>query len=127
MEIKGKLIQKLELVSGNSSNGEWKKQQYIIETDGQYPKKVCLMLWNDSVSLLDKYNIGDEIISHINIESREYNDRWYTDVKAWKIEGEVTHVNNVPDDLPVSDTLPNSHNGNEGSSESELPGDDILF
>ena len=120
MEIKGKLIKKLAVESGTSSNGEWSKQSYIIETDGKYPKKVCLMLWGDNADLLDKYNIGDEIVSHINIESREYNDRWYTDIKAWKIEGTPTHEHeNEPN--------PVKHNGNEGSSESELPDDDLPF
>lgn len=90
MEIKGKLILKLETVTGESAKGQWSKKQFIIETAGQYPKQVCIMLWNDSIDYLEKYQIGDEITVSIEIESREYNDRWYTDVKAWKLEGQAS-------------------------------------
>ena len=85
MELSGKVLQLLELVSGTGKNGEWKKQEFILETPGQYPKKVCITLWGDNI---DKFNIqeGEEIKASIDVESREYNGRWYTDVKAWKVE-----------------------------------------
>ena len=85
MELTGKIIQLLPEESGQSARGPWRKQQYILETEGQYPKKVCFMAWGDKI---DEFKIqeGDELIVSINIESREYNGRWYTDVKAWKIQ-----------------------------------------
>ena len=85
MELAGKIIQILAEQSGQSARGGWRKQEYILETEGQYPKKVCFNAWGDKI---DEFNIkeGDELIVSINIESREYNGRWYTDVKAWKIQ-----------------------------------------
>ena len=85
MEISGKIAQVLELVSGQGKNGPWKKQNVVLETEGQYPKKVCLTLWGDNI---DKWALkeNDLVKASIDIESREYNGRWYTDVKAWKIE-----------------------------------------
>ena len=84
MEISGKIIELLDLKSGESANGEWRKQEYILETDGQYPKKICFMAWGDKI---DQFNIeqGDNIKVSVDLESREYNGRWYTDVKAWKV------------------------------------------
>lgn len=85
MQITAKLTQILPVESGMGKNGEWKKQSIILETDGQYPKKVCITIWGDKVnpSLLQ---IGNNLTIDFDIESREYNGRWYTDVKAWKIE-----------------------------------------
>lgn len=85
MEIKGRIIQVLPLVTGVSSKGEWKKQDYILETEAQYPKKVCFNAWGDKV---DQFAIreGEELIVSIDIESREFNGRWYTDVRAWKVD-----------------------------------------
>lgn len=85
MQITAKLIQVLPLQSGVGKNGEWKKQDVIIETDGQYPKKICVSIWGDKAneSILQVGNILD--IS-FDVESREYNGRWYTDVKAWKVD-----------------------------------------
>lgn len=85
MEISGKVVNILPLQKGQSQRGEWRKQEFILETTGQYPKNVCITLWGDKI---DEVNLseGDAINAHIDIESREYNGRWYTDVKAWKID-----------------------------------------
>lgn len=85
MEITGKIIQKLEVQKGTSARGEWKKQEFIIETNDKFPKKVCVSGWAEKVDELNRYNINDMITVSINIESREYNGRWYTDVRFWKI------------------------------------------
>ncbi|MBR9859643.1 DUF3127 domain-containing protein [bacterium] len=84
--IEGTIVQKLDPQEGVSARGQWKKQDFIIETNDQYPKKVCVCCWNDKIDDLAQYNIHDSIRVGINIESREYNKRWYTDIKAWKIE-----------------------------------------
>ncbi len=85
MEINGKIVQVLGELTGNGRNGVWKKRDYILETKGQYPKKVCITVWGDKI---DQFGMqeGDEVSLGIEIESREYNGRWYTDVKAWKAE-----------------------------------------
>ena len=109
MEILGKVVQILPLASGMGKNGEWKKQEFILETPGQYPKKVCITLWGDKIDEA-KMTEGDEIKASIDVESREYNGRWYTDVKAWKIEkGAAAQENNqafVDAPLHEEDDLP---------------------
>lgn len=84
MQLSAKLLQVLPLQSGTGRNGEWKKQDIIVETQDQYPKKICVSLWGnkfDSVPLTE----GDMYTIDFDVESREYNGRWYTDVKAWRI------------------------------------------
>lgn len=85
MELTAKLIQVLPLQSGVSKNGEWKKQDIVVETDGQYPKKVCISIWGDKASEAT-LQIGNILNISFDVESREYNGRWYTDVKAWRVE-----------------------------------------
>ncbi len=87
LEITGRLISKLPMQSGTSSKGNsWQKQEFVIETGDQYPKKICANLWGDKIDQLNQFNIGDLIKVSFDLESREFNGRWYTDVKAWRIE-----------------------------------------
>ncbi len=86
MEITGRIIQKLDLQKGTSAKGEWKKQEFIVETNDKFPKKVCISGWAEKVDDLNRYNINDMVKVSVNVESREYNGKWYTDVRFWKIE-----------------------------------------
>lgn len=85
MQLTAKLIQLLPLQTGAGKNGQWKKQEFIVETEGTYPKKVCISIWGDKIDE-SQLKIGNDLKIDFDIESREYNGRWYTDVKAWKIE-----------------------------------------
>jgi len=99
MQLTAKLIQVLPLQSGTGKNGEWRKQDIIVETEGQYPKKVCISIWGDKIneSVLQVNNLLD--IS-FEIESREYNGRWYTDVRAWRMELAGQSDDTVPPFVP---------------------------
>jgi len=85
MDIKGKVILLLPMQNGMGKKGPWKKQEFIVETETQYPKKVCLSIWGDKV---DQFNVavGDRVNVSVDLESREYNGRWYTEARAWKLE-----------------------------------------
>lgn len=85
LKIEGKVTQILEEQSGTGKNGAWRKQDFILETQDQYPKKVCITQWGDKIDEFDVQE-GEDITAFIDIKSREYNGKWYTDVKAWKIE-----------------------------------------
>ena len=86
MEIKGKIIHVLPLQEGVSKAGNpWKKQEYVLETFDQYPKKVCFEFFGDKVDQ-NHAQIGDEVVLSFDLESREYNGRWFTSVRGWKLE-----------------------------------------
>lgn len=91
MELKGRIVQILAPQSGEGKNGTWKKQEYVIELPGQYPKKVCFYAWGDTI---DNFAIkqDEEVTVSIDIESREYNGKWYTNIKAWKVNREAPAV-----------------------------------
>ena len=84
--LEGRLVQILSAQEGQSTRGAWKKQDFIIETSEQYPKKVCICCWNEKTDELSKFQLNDNLRVSVNIESREYNSKWYTDIKAWRIE-----------------------------------------
>jgi hypothetical protein len=86
LELVGKLVKTLPEVTGQSSKGPWQKQEFVLETFDQYPKKVCVSLWGEKVNDLKQYAPGDTLKVSLNLESREYNDRWYTEARAWRIE-----------------------------------------
>lgn len=86
MQLTAKLVQVMPAQTGQGRNGEWKKQEIIVETDGQYPKKICVSVWGDRMAHLT-LNPGELLTIDFELESREFNGRWYTDVKAWKVTG----------------------------------------
>ncbi len=87
IEIKCKLVDKLQVQKGNSARGPWSKQDFIVETQESYPRKICMNVWgDDKVSELEGFNPGELLTVSVNIESREFNGRWYTDVRAWRIQ-----------------------------------------
>ncbi len=85
MQLQGKIVAILPLQTGNGKNGEWKKQDIIVETNDQYPKKICVSIWGDKIveSIIKE---GNNLDISFDIESREFNGRWYTDIKAWRLE-----------------------------------------
>jgi hypothetical protein len=112
MQLTGKLVQVLPLQTGTGKNGQWKKQDIILETEGTYPKKVCVSIWGDKINE-SQLKPGTMLTVSFDIESREYNSRWYTDVKAWKVEtgaaGSASPANESYDDMnnvETKDDLP---------------------
>jgi len=103
MEAKGKVVQVLGIETGKGT-GQWRKQTYVLEQDGQYAKKVAFSVWGDNI---EKFNlkVGQRIVVDVDIESREYNGKWYTDVKAYKLTSgqDLTAYSTVADDYNQSD------------------------
>jgi len=107
MDISGKVIQVLPKQTGAGKNGPWEKQDYVIEIQGTYPKKVCFNLWGNKISQFD-IKEGEFINIGVDIESREYQGRWYTDVRAWKVErpgasGAGSPIGGAGNSAPVQD------------------------
>jgi hypothetical protein len=101
MDISGKIIQFLPAQTGQGKNGPWKKQEFILETGDTYPKKICIAVWGDKIDL-GSFKPGDTVDVSFDVESREYNGRWYTDVKAWKVSGKQQASGNTTYSAPVS-------------------------
>ncbi len=85
MEISGKIIAVLPLATGEGKNGVWRSQDYVLETADQYPKKVCFNFFGDKIEQFP-LAIDDVVTVSFDLESREYNGRWFTSVRAWKAD-----------------------------------------
>ena len=85
LTISGRIALILPLQQGTSKAGNpWKKQGYVIDTGGQYPRKVCFSLFGDKIDQFP-LQVGQDVTVSIDIESREFNGRWYTEINAWNI------------------------------------------
>lgn len=85
MNIKGKVVQVLPIENGTSRNGnQWSKASLIVEVseNPQYPKKIKISNMKNAEAF-SKLAIGSEVTFKVEIESREYNGRWYTEVSCW--------------------------------------------
>ena len=83
----GKIIAVLPERGGTSKTGnEWKMQEYVLETHEQYPKKICFNVFG--ADKIAQFNIqaGEELTVSFDINAREYQGRWYNDIRAWKVE-----------------------------------------
>jgi len=100
MEIEGKLIQLLPIQNITSQKGPMKKLEFVIEIEAKFSRKICFSLWNDKIDLFTA-KTGENIKVYFDLDSREYNGRWYTEAKAWKVENlAVTAIKeNIPDVL----------------------------
>jgi len=113
MELKGQITVINTVVTGESKNGSWKKQDFVIQTDSQYPKNVCFSLWGDKISKLEA-KVGDKVTVSFDLESRESNGRWFTEAKAWMVKNEATApVTNSDETSPFMDGMTFTDDGKD--------------
>lgn len=99
MEFTGKIIAILPEKGGvaKTSGNEWKAQEFVIEeTIGQYPRKMCFEVFGSDK--LSQFNIqmGEELTVSFDIDARQWQDRWFNSIRAWKVE----RINNAPQPMP---------------------------
>tara|TARA_B100000427_G_C15386149_1_gene541142 strand:+ start:165 stop:512 length:348 start_codon:yes stop_codon:yes gene_type:complete len=89
LSIKGHLIKKNDIENIENKEGKkWTKQTFILQTPAEYNNQICFQLFGEEkIKLLDTHKIGDQIEVFFNVSSREYNNRYYHNVDAWKING----------------------------------------
>ena len=87
MEITGKIIRVLPSQEGVGRNGNpWKVQPYVLETLGQYPRKVLFEVFGEDRINQNQCDIDQLVTISFDVESREFNGRWYTSIRAWKVK-----------------------------------------
>ena len=85
MEFEGVVYKIMPATKGTSARGEWKKQEVIFELPSEFSRKVCVIFFNKE-SDVARLKEGATYTVSVNIESREFNGRWYTDVRAWRVQ-----------------------------------------
>ncbi len=104
MDIVGKIIQVLPEQGGVGRNGNpWKVQPYVLETLDQYPRKVHFEVFGEERIKQNPCAIDQLVTVSFDIESREFNGRWYTSIRAWRIQqGDTTQQGAVAATQPVA-------------------------
>lgn len=99
MEITGRLIKILQEVRGESQRGPWVRGGFVIETDGDYPRQVAFTTFGeDRLAMVKSIPLNQPVVVNFNPESREYEGRWYTDLRCSRIQ------NYVPGQMPPAAT-----------------------
>ncbi len=103
MEISGKIIQVLPLQTGvaKNSGNPWQSQSYVLETQEQFPKRVCFEVFGEQRIKDNPCQLDDIVTVSFDIESREFNGRWYTSIRAWRIQQGIVDPN-APAAAPVA-------------------------
>ena len=101
MDVVGKIIQVLPAQEGIGKNGNpWKVQPYVLETLDQYPRKVHFEVFGEDRIKQNPCDVDQLVTVSFDIESREFNGRWYTSIRAWRIQqGDTTQA--VPGAAPA--------------------------
>lgn len=86
MEFEGVVYKVLPVVKGTSQRGEWVKQEVVFELPGEFNRKLCVGFWGDKALDAGRLQEGEKLSVSINLESREYNGRWFTEARAWKMD-----------------------------------------
>jgi hypothetical protein len=107
IEVEGMVVKCLPEITGEGKSGTWRKMEFVIQTVGEYPKFICLEVWGDKVDQAQALNLGENVKVAFSPESREYNERWYTTLRAYKIHGDGNKQ--VPktssDNKPVAENI----------------------
>ena len=87
MEFEGVVYKIMPVTRGTSARGEWQRQDVVFDYNdgGQFSRKICVTFFNKE-SDVAKLREGETFLVSVNIESREYNGRWYTDIRAWRVQ-----------------------------------------
>lgn len=101
MEFEGTVYKIMPVTKGTSARGEWQRQDVVFEMqEGTFARKICVTFFNkpeDAARLKE----GAAYTVSVNVESREYNGRWYTDVRAWRLQPKQTEAPAAPmPDMP---------------------------
>jgi hypothetical protein len=121
LELTGRIIQLMPEQTGTGKNGLWTKMEFVLETREQYPRKVCFAAWGDKVSAVKALKTGSLARVSFNAESREFNGKWYTDLKIWKIEPEEQDQQQFEQSAPPNDLEPLLPGEAEDITDNDLP------
>ena len=123
MELQGKVIAVLPERSGVSARGEWKTQDYVIETHDQYPRKMVFNVFGADRIAQFAIKAGEEITVSFDIDAHEYKGRWFNSIRAWNIQRVDAAASQAASPVPAADAqapFPPAAQSEEESTD-ELP------
>lgn len=118
------------------SGSEWKAGSYVLETQEQYPKKICFDVFG--ADRIQQFNIqvGEMMTVSFDIDAHEYNGRWFNSIRAFRVDRNVQAASPMADagapmaapaapfnaaPAPASAPLPNTNPFAGEAGDSDLP------
>ena len=89
--------------SGVSAHGEWKTQDYVIETHDQYPRKMVFNVFGADRIAQFAIKAGEEITVSFDIDAHEYQGRWFNSIRAWNIQRIDAAASQAASPVPAAD------------------------
>lgn len=88
MELTGKIIAVMQPRSGVSARtgNAWMTQEYVIEVPGQFPRKMVFNIFGEDRIKQFNIQVGEELTVSFDIDAREYQGRWFNDIRAYNIQ-----------------------------------------
>ena len=104
LTIKGIITKKLESETISGKEGKtWEKQNFIINTGSQFNSEICFQVFGEErIEMLEKFNINEEVEVFFNLYSKKFNERYFHNIDAWKIE----RVENTKSDNDINEEKP---------------------
>lgn len=122
MEFEGKVLEILPPVSGQSARGTWERQMVVFEqANKQYGKEIAVTFMNKAQDVAS-LRVGESYMVSFDVESRNYQGRWYTDVRAWRIQPLQAAAPQMPDMPPfVEEPQPSYATGSAAGVVDDMP------
>ena len=114
MELEGVVYAILPIVSGVSPRGNWSRQEIVIEfKSGEFDRKLSISFWGDKTAQLANIAVGEQVKAFFDLESREFNGKWFTTAQAWKLD---RNINVAQQQAPQMEEI-----GPDSAYEDEIP------
>lgn len=126
MEFEGVVYKIMPVTRGTSARGEWQRQDVIFEVPSEFSRKICVTFFNKE-SDVAKLREGETYQVSVNVESREYNGRWYTDVRAWRVQSKQQQQQPPMNDAPLPSDFPTEAPAMGSGASAAAEVDDLPF
>jgi hypothetical protein len=118
-EVEGRLHKKFDTESKTES---FQAREFVIEIDGGgYPQFIKFQLVQDRCALVDSYEEGDTIKVHFDLRGREWNEKYFTNLNAWRIEGGNAGNPETPPPAATEDGFPAAGDEPSTAADDDLP------
>ena len=124
-ELEGKLHKKFET---ESKTATFQAREFVIFLeDGNYPQYIKFQLTQDRCALIDNFNEGEILKITFDLRGREWNDKYFTNLNAWKVDKAATEATPPPDAAPFPEDNQLPGNENLDNNANDMPEDDLPF
>ncbi|HEX9826278.1 MAG TPA: DUF3127 domain-containing protein [Flavobacteriaceae bacterium] len=120
LRVEGKVKTLLPMQSGTSAAGkEWSKRDIVLTTEGQYPKDICITFFGQNASKLETYSTNDNVVADVEIESREWQGRYFSNINGRFIDFNLD-IEKKPEAMSPNGTPMSTFEPTQGD-DSDLP------